>query len=213
MRSLDRSVLAGATLALLSFAGMGAAGAVDHPDRFVASSSDFKDNGVMPMAMGATGKSVRGPWECGGKNVSPAISWSHEPKDTKSFAVIMDDLDAASGRGGTHWILYDIPASTHRIARNAGVRPQGFTGGNIERENEAYHGPCAEPGAKEHHFYFYVYALDVPPGTLPKGLNRADFAKAIQGHNTAEASLVARFYHPTEAEMKKAAGKKQVSQR
>ena len=48
------------------------------------------------------------------------------------------------------------------------------------------------------------FSVDVPPGALPKGLNRADFAKAIQGHNTAEASLVARFYHPVE---KKTAGK------
>ena len=103
--------------------------------------------------------------------------------------------------------------SQHAIPRNAGLHPAPYTGGNIEQGDEAYHGPCAEPGAKMHHFYYYVYALDLPPGTLPKNLNRADFAKAIQGHNTAEASFVARFYHPTEAEKKKAAAKKQVSQR
>lgn len=213
MPTLHRSMLACAAAGLIACAVTTTAGAVDHPDRFVAWSADFKDNGVMPMAMGATGTSVRGPWACGGKDMSPAISWSHEPKDTKSFAVIMDDLDAASGRGGTHWIVYDIPADVHALKRNAGLHPAPFTGGNIGREDAAYHGPCAEPGAKQHHFYFYVYALDVPPGTLPKGLNRADFAKAIQGHNTSEASLVARFYHPTDAEMRRAAAKKQVSQR
>jgi Raf kinase inhibitor-like YbhB/YbcL family protein len=199
MRILHRTMLASAAIALVSYATMGVASAADHPDRFVASSPDFKDNGMMSMAMGAEGHSVRGPWQCGGKNISPAISWSHEPKDTKSFAVLMDDIDAASGRGGTHWILYDIPANIHALPRNMNAHPERFVGGNIgEEKGAAYHGPCAEPGAKMHHFYYYVYALDVPPGTLPKGLNRADFAKAMQGHNTAEASLVARFYHPVE---------------
>ena len=213
MPSQGRTMGASVAIALLSCLAPAPAGAVDHPDRFVAWSADFKDNGLMSMAMGATGSSKRGPWACGGKNVSPAVAWSHAPKDAKSFAVVMDDLDAASGRGGTHWIMYDIPASAHAVKRNAGLHPAPYTAGNIEQGGESYHGPCAEPGAKMHHFYFYVYALDVPPGTLPKGLNRAEFAKAIQGHNTAEASFVARFYHPTEAEMKKAAAKKQVSQK
>jgi Raf kinase inhibitor-like YbhB/YbcL family protein len=213
MSSLRRTMLACALAAPIACGLTPTAGAVDHPDRFIAWSPDFKDNGVMAMATGATGTSVRGPWACGGKDASPAVSWSHAPKDTKSFAVVMDDLDAASGRGGTHWIAYDIPANVHALARNAGLHPKAFVGGDIDRKDAAYHGPCAEPGAKMHHFYFYVYALDVPPGTLPKGLKRADFAKAIQGHNTAEASFVGRFYHPTDAEMKKAAGKKQMSQR
>ena len=53
-----------------------------------------------------------------------------------------------TGRGGTHWIVYDIPATMHGLKRNAGLHPAPFTGGDIGREGEAYHGPCAEPGAK-----------------------------------------------------------------
>jgi Raf kinase inhibitor-like YbhB/YbcL family protein len=209
MRSLRRTMLASAAIALMSYGTMGIAGAVDHPDMFRVRSPDLPDNGLMSMANGGTGKSLRGPWECGGQDVSPALSWSHEPADTKSFAVVMDDPDAASGRGGTHWILYDIPANVHALARNAGAHPERFTGGSTGHEKPIYSGPCAEPGAKQHHFIFYVYALDVPPGTLAKGLDRAGFAKAIQGHNTAEASLVARFYHPVE----KKSESKTVSQR
>ena len=43
---------------------------------------------------------------CSGGNVSPALSWSHAPSGTKSFALILHDPDAPTGVGGfTHWIV------------------------------------------------------------------------------------------------------------
>jgi hypothetical protein len=83
--------------------------AVDHPDLFELTSPDFPDNGLLGEANAGVGTSLRGPWACGGQNISPALSWTRAPAETQSFAVIMDDPDAASGRGGNHWITYDIP--------------------------------------------------------------------------------------------------------
>jgi len=166
--------------------------AVDHPDLFRVTSPDLADNGMLKAANAGTGSSLRGPWPCGGDDQSPSLAWSHAPTGTKSFAIVMDDPDAASGRGGAHWLVYDIPAGETRIARGAANRPGNFVAGNGGR-GKAYSGPCAEPGAKAHHFLFMVYALDLAPGTLPPGLNRGEFAKAIEGHNLAEASIVARY--------------------
>ncbi len=177
---------------LLAFATVLAAsgaGAVDHPDLFRAWSPDFPDNGILSSDNASGGTSPRGPWTCGGKNIAPAIAWSGAPSDTKSFAVIMDDPDAASGRGGNHWIVYDIAASASGIARGA---KEGFAPGDTGRDG-GYHGPCAEPGAKAHHFLFYVYALDLAPGVLPRNLTKAEFMTRIQGHNTAEASVAAVY--------------------
>jgi Raf kinase inhibitor-like YbhB/YbcL family protein len=171
----------------------GAARAVDHPDLFEVTSPDFTDNAILTEDNASMGTSPRGPWSCGGKNISPALSWSHAPADTKSFAVIMDDPDAAMGRGGNHWITYDIPASASGIARGDADKPGKYVSGDSGRDKLAYHGACAEPGAKAHHFVFFVYALDIPPGTLPPGLTKAEFMQKIQGHNTAEASVVARY--------------------
>ena len=73
----------------------GAARAVDHPDLFELSSPDFPDGGLLAEDNASRGTSPRGPWACGGKNISPALAWKNAPADTKSFAVIMDDPDAA----------------------------------------------------------------------------------------------------------------------
>jgi Raf kinase inhibitor-like YbhB/YbcL family protein len=166
--------------------------AADHPDLFKVASPDFADNGFLAARNAGTGTSPRGPWACGGADVSPALAWSHAPAGTKSYAIVMDDPDAASGRGGAHWIVYDIPGTAKSFARGAANQPGSFVAGSPGR-GKAYSGPCAEPNAKTHHFLFMVYALDLAPGTLAAGLNRADFATAIAGHNLAEASIVARY--------------------
>jgi Raf kinase inhibitor-like YbhB/YbcL family protein len=166
--------------------------AVDHPDLFELTSPDFADNGLLSEANAGVGTSLRGPWACGGQNVSPALSWSHAPAATQSFAVLMDDPDAASGRGGNHWIMYDIPAAAKGVARGDAGQPGKFVAGD-SGNGAAYHGACAEPGAKAHHFIFFVYALDIAPGKLKPGLTKAEFVQEIKGHNIAEASLMGRY--------------------
>src|SRR5260370_27884052 len=56
---------------------------------------------------------------CNGQNVSPALSWSGEPKGTQSFALTMVDTDARNGRGWWHWSVFNIPASVHALAAGA----------------------------------------------------------------------------------------------
>jgi Raf kinase inhibitor-like YbhB/YbcL family protein len=170
----------------------GVARAVDHPDLFELTSPDFADNGMLGEANAGVGTSLRGPWACGGQNISPALTWSHPPAETQSFAVLMDDPDAASGRGGNHWITYDIPPSAKGMARGDADKADKFVSGN-SGNGMAYHGACAEPGAKAHHFIFYVYALDIGLGKLKPGLTRAELAREMQGHNLAEASLMGRY--------------------
>src|ERR1700722_2639509 len=104
--------------------------AVDHPDLFELTSPDFADNGMLSEANAGTGTSLRGPWACGGQNISPALAWSLGPAAAQSFAVIMDDPEAASGRGGNHWITYDIPPSAKALARGDADQTAKFVSGN-----------------------------------------------------------------------------------
>jgi Raf kinase inhibitor-like YbhB/YbcL family protein len=171
-----------------------AARAADHPDAFVLTSPDFPDNGMLAPANLGIGTSPRGNWACGGENASPALAWSHAPEGAKSFAVIMDDPDAASGIGANHWIAYDIPASVTALPRNAGNgQAMMLVEGSNGRKAPMYSGPCPEPGAKTHHFLWLVFALDLGPDALEPGLTREQFMQQIAGHNLAEASLSSRY--------------------
>ena len=187
-----RAALA-ATIAVVALQAAPAVRAADHPDLFTATSPDFADNGMLSAANAGVGTSTRGPWACGGQNVSPALAWSHAPAATKSFAVIMDDPDAASGRGGNHWIAYDIPATVSVLPRNAGNGSSPLLVGGNNGKTTTYGGPCAEPDAKPRHFLWMVFALDISPGTLKPGLTREQFMQQIEGHNLAEASIVTRY--------------------
>jgi hypothetical protein len=165
------ALFAGGVAAACYLIWMSGARAVDHPDLFELTSPDFPDNGMLSEANAGIGTSLRGPWACGGQNISPALAWSLAPAATQSFAVIMDDPDAASGRGGNHWVTYDIPPSAKALARGDADQSTKFVSGN-SGNGAAYHGACAEPGAKAH---------------------QAEFMQQIQGHNVAEASITARY--------------------
>jgi len=130
-----------------------------------------------------------------GGNVSPAIEWSHWPAATKSFALLMSDPDGGRGRGSSfHWLVYNIPLATTKLPEGAGVAgAAGFTQGRNSAGLERYRGPCPTAGDKAHHYLFGVYALDLEPGALPPGLDRAGLGDAIRDHTLAYTSVVLRY--------------------
>jgi Raf kinase inhibitor-like YbhB/YbcL family protein len=120
---------------------------------------------------------------CKGKNVSPALEWSHLPADTKSLALQVYDPDAPTGSGFWHWAIYNIPADTTGLPQGAGndeaKLPAGAFGGNNDfldtgatGSNGDYGGPCPPEGDAPHRFVFTLYALAVEKlevaGSVPK---------------------------------------------
>jgi len=103
---------------------------------------------------------------CSGQNVSPALSWSHAPAGTQSFALLVHDPDAPTGSGWWHWLVYDIPATVTSLPAGAGdpktkLLPPSALQGRTDFGTYAYGGPCPPPG-KLHHYHFRLYALKVP---------------------------------------------------
>jgi phosphatidylethanolamine-binding protein (PEBP) family uncharacterized protein len=71
---------------------------------FTVTSTDVTDGQALPPAQ------MSGIFEVpGGKDLSPQLSWSGAPAETKSYTVTMYDPDAPSGSGFWHWALADIP--------------------------------------------------------------------------------------------------------
>jgi Raf kinase inhibitor-like YbhB/YbcL family protein len=112
------------------------------------------------------GRTFRHPCEnaeqftCEGQDISPAISWSDAPNETKSFTLILHDPDAPKKDGFTHWIVYNIPARVNRIAENvphnASIQGLGLQGRN-DSGKVGYMGPC--PPSGRHRNFARLYAL------------------------------------------------------
>jgi Raf kinase inhibitor-like YbhB/YbcL family protein len=100
---------------------------------------------------------------CSGKNKSPQLEWKNAPAGTKSFAVTFHDEDAPTGSGFWHYVAYDLPASTNRIAEDALSKaslPAGSVEGNTDLGKPGFFGPCPPVGRK-HNYTYTVHALKV----------------------------------------------------
>ncbi|WP_431279026.1 YbhB/YbcL family Raf kinase inhibitor-like protein [Leifsonia poae] len=102
----------------------------------------------------------------GGQDLSPQLSWSGFPPETKSFVITVHDPDAPTGSGFWHWAVYNIPASVTSIASGAGAEggaslPQGAAMLSNELGAKSFTGAGPPPGTGTHHYNIVVHALDV----------------------------------------------------
>ena len=128
---------------------------------------------------------------CEGPDLSPAMSWSGEPAGTRSFALIVDDPDAPVGTWN-HWLLYDVPASTHALGE--GIKPaEAGLSGNNDFGRPGYGGPCPPRGHGPHRYFFKLYALDAGSLGLAAGASRAELDRALRGRVLAEVQYMGRY--------------------
>jgi Raf kinase inhibitor-like YbhB/YbcL family protein len=136
---------------------------------------------------------------CSGGNVSPALSWSHAPSGTKSFALILHDPDAPTGVGGfTHWIVYNIPASATGLAKGAGAAdgkalPAGAGQSVTSFGAAGYGGPCPPAGDAPHKYVFTLYALKTERIDLPANSTQALAGFTINGASLGRATFTALY--------------------
>ena len=131
--------------------------------------------------------------DCSGKNVSPELSWSGAPKETKSFAVSVYDPDAPTGGGFWHWWVANIPASATSLPKGAGgAAGAGLPAGSLQVRNDfntvGYGGPCP-PEGKPHHYRITVYALDVDKLDVGANASAAVVGSKVRAHTLASATL------------------------
>lgn len=96
----------------------------------------------------------------GGEDISPQLSWSGFPEDTKSFVVTCYDPDAPTVSGFWHWIMYDVPASCTSL--ETGAKPP--EGAKVLTNDAGFKGFCGAappPGHGNHRYIFCVTALPV----------------------------------------------------
>lgn len=137
-------------------------------------SPTFTDGGVIPKQ-----------YTCDGAGVSPALSWSGAPAETKSYVLLIHDPDAPA-HDWLHWLVINIPPTTTAVAEN--TIPVGGTQLPNDSDPAKFGDFCPPNG--EHRYVFEIYALDV--ATI-SSTNRAEVEQVLFEHTLDKAVLVGRY--------------------
>ncbi|MBU8813317.1 YbhB/YbcL family Raf kinase inhibitor-like protein [Mycolicibacterium goodii] len=135
---------------------------------------------------------VSGIMGAGGSDVSPQLSWSGFPAETKSFAVTVYDPDAPTASGFWHWAVADLPASVTELPAGAGDGSP-LPGGAVTLANDAsqkrYIGAAPPAGHGPHRYFIAVHAVDVERLELPDNATPAYLGFNLFGHAIARAVI------------------------
>ena len=132
-----------------------------------------------------------------GEDVSPALSWSGIPNETKELALIMDDPDAPTPQPWVHWVIYKLPPALTGLPEGVPktatlTEPAGALQGNNSWSKTGYGGPMPPPGHGVHHYHFKLYALDAALDAQP-GLDKSQLLAKMKGHIIAEGVLTGTY--------------------
>lgn len=120
------------------------------------------------------------------EDLSPELRWSGVPDGTRQLALICHDPDAPLVHGWTHWVVYNIPADATGIDEGEN---EAFTQGQTNFGTQKYGGPLPPPGHGDHHYFFWLYALDTELDAAP-GLTSNELLEKLEGHVIEQARIV-----------------------
>jgi len=140
------------------------------------SSPAFENSGEIPKK-----------YTCDGANVNPPLRIESVPSNSKSLALVFDDIDAPRG-SYVHWILWNIDPNVKEIKENS--VPEGAVQGLNDFKKRNYGGPC--PPRRAHKYVFKIYALDTLLN-LNFNLTKKDLEKAMEGHIISRSQLTGLF--------------------
>lgn len=140
---------------------------------------------------------VSGVFGAGGKDVSPQLSWSGFPAETKSFAVTVYDPDAPTASGFWHWAVAEIPASVTELPSGAGSEGGTLPAGAVMLRNDGgfagYVGAAPPAGHGPHRYFIVVHAVDVESLGVPPEATPAFLGFNLFSHTLARATLVGTY--------------------
>lgn len=132
-----------------------------------------------------------------GENISPPLEWNRGPKNTRSYAIIMEDPDAPNNPPFVHWLVYNLPPEINSLPGGVPPHPElehprGARQGINSRGESGYFGPRPPVGDPAHHYHFQVFALDTRLD-LPAGADRMQLLTAMSGHILSVGDLMGSY--------------------
>jgi Raf kinase inhibitor-like YbhB/YbcL family protein len=129
------------------------------------------------------------------------LAWSGAPKDTRSFALIMEDPDAKNPPPPViHWVAWNIPAAEKGLREGLQKQdrlqdPDALRQGPNTSGMVGYRGPRPPEGDPPHHYHVQLFALDKTLD-IATGSNRDELLNAMRGHVLARGELIGTFQRP-----------------
>lgn len=157
---------------------------------FELSSADVRDGEKLPNAQ------VSGVFGAGGQDISPHLSWSGFPPETRSFAVTVFDSDAPTASGFWHWAVLDVPPDVTELPSGAGDEEgSGLPAGAIQLRpdggrSRGYVGAAPPAGHGPHRYFTVVHAVDVASLGLDGSATPAALGFNLFFHTLARAIIV-----------------------
>jgi Raf kinase inhibitor-like YbhB/YbcL family protein len=193
-----RTWFAVSSIGLLAAMPMAAQQGGAAPPTMIMTVAGFPDGGDVPVKY-----SQAAPGVAPGEGLSPAITWTNAPADTRSFVLNMHDMDLARNKttdDQAHWVVWNLPASATGLPEGVPKGPKLANGAfQISATGQMYRGPGAGANGPKHHYVFELYALDATIDVQPSTdafETRANVMKAIQGHILAKAVYGGLFKRP-----------------
>ena len=131
---------------------------------------------------------------CAGGDISPAMTWTGVPADTKSFAVVLVDTTT----GNYRWAIADIPSTLLALPPNVQkvhmpLNVPGAKQALVGQQTYGYKGPCP-PKGETHNYQLTPHALST--GNLPgfnQQMSAQDAEAAIKRNALANSFITAKW--------------------
>ncbi len=131
-----------------------------------------------------------------GANLSPQLSWSGFPDETRSFVISCFDPDAPTPAGFWHWTILNLPTTLTSVPRGFGnpdgQRPLGSIRARNDGGTLGFIGVAPPAGDHAHRYVFAVHALDARLD-LPDGIGCTPAAFNTLFHTIARATLTGTY--------------------
>ena len=140
------------------------------------------------------GEKIPEKYTCDGDNISPPLTWSNIPQNTKMLVIVCEDPDAPNGIW-SHWVVYKIPPAETEFLEGiptTEVLPSGAEQGVNDFKHLGYGGPCPPEYHDAHRYFFRIFALD-QEFHLTIHFKRSNLLDAIKGHILDEGHLIGLY--------------------
>lgn len=136
-----------------------------------------------------------------GDDISPPLGWS-AVLEADTFALIVEDPDAAGDTPAVHWMMWNIPGKLAGLSR--GVEKTGFPDGELEgavqgANSHGVHGwmgPKPPAGTGKHRYHIQLFALSTRFDHLGPETPLEELTNALKGTTIAHGELVGTFEAP-----------------